>query len=66
MDSSMKGAKALDRRCSGGHRHCNIVVGGAHSMRIIECYPVRLVNTVLRALRHEVEKRHPLGALETG
>ena len=57
LTHSMEVAEALDRRCSGGHRHCNIFSGGAHTMRIIEPYPVRLVNAVLRALRHEVKKR---------
>ena len=51
MTNSLKMAKALRRRCSGGHRHCNLFSGGAHTMRIIERYPVRLVNAVLRALR---------------
>ena len=44
MANSIKVAKALDRRCSGGHRHCNIFTGGPHTMCIIERYPVRLVN----------------------
>ena len=66
MTNSMKVAKALDRRCPGGHRHCNIFSGGAHTMRIIERYPVRLVNVVLKALRQEVKKRYQLGALEAG
>ena len=35
-------------------------------MRVIERYPVRLVNAVLKVLRQEVEKRYQLGALEAG
>ena len=66
MTNSMKVAKALDRRCSRGHRHCNIFCGGAHKMRIIERHPVRLVNAVLKALRQEVEKWYQLAALEAG
>ena len=35
-------------------------------MRIIERYPFRLVNAVLKALRQEVKRRYQLGALEAG
>ena len=35
-------------------------------MRIIERYPVRLVNAVLIASRQELKKRYQLGALEAG
>ena len=62
----MKEEKVPDRRCSGGHRRCNIFCRGAHTMRIIERFTVRLVNAVLNALRQEVEKRYQLGALEAG
>ena len=51
MTNSTKVANALDRRYSGGHRHCNLFSANAHKMRVIECYPVRLVNRVLRASR---------------
>ena len=66
MTNSREVSKALDRRCSGGYRHCNIFSGGPHTMRIIERYSVRLVNVVLKALRQEVKKRYQLGALEAG
>ena len=35
-------------------------------MRVIERYPVRLVNAVLKAPRQDVKKRYQLGALEAG
>ena len=66
MTNSMKVAKALDRTCSGGHRHGNIFSGGPHTMRTTERYPVRLVNAVLKSLRQEVKRRYQLGALEAG
>ena len=66
MTNSMKVGKVLERRCPGGHRHCNIFSGGAHTMRITERYPVRLVNVVLKAQRQEVKKRYQLGTLEAG
>ena len=64
MDDKLDGrvAKALDRRCSGGLRQWNLFCGGAHTMPVIERYPVRLVNAVLRVLRQEVKKRYPLEA----
>ena len=43
-----------------------IGTGGPHTMRIIERYPIRLVNAVLKAPRQEVKKRYQLGALEAG
>ena len=64
-DKLHESAKALDRRCSGGHRHCNIFSGGPHTMRIIERYSFRHVNAVLKALRQEVKKRVPVGRLDS-
>ena len=61
--NSMKVAKALDRRCSGGHRHYNIFCGGVHTMRIIESYSVQLVNAVLKALRQEVKQAVSVGSV---
>ena len=66
MTNSLKVANALGRRGSGGHRHCNLFSGGAHTMRIIERHPVRLVNAVLRALRQEVKERYQWSAMEAG
>ena len=66
MTNSLKVAKALDRRCSGGHRHCNLFSAGAHKMRVVERYPVRLVNAVLRALRQDVKERCQKRAMEAG
>ena len=35
-------------------------------MRVVERYPVRLLNAVLRALRQEVKERYQLSAMEAG
>ena len=59
-------AKNLNRRCRGGHRHSETVGQGERLMRVIERYPVALVNAVLRGLRQEAIASNMLSSLEAG
>ena len=63
MTHSSKIAKTLDRKFSGGQRHCRTPAEGTtdmHKTRSTTCerYPIRLVNAVSRALRPEVRERN--------
>ena len=66
MKNSAKIAKVLDRKCTGGHRHCNRLPAGAHKTRAAERCPIRHVNAVLQASRQEVRERCQLSAMEAG
>ena len=66
ITNSWRIARNSDRRCRGGHRHCETFGQGERLMRIIERYPVALVNAVLRGMRQEAIDSHMLSALEAG
>ena len=71
MTNGKEIAVRLDRKCVSEkkeekHRHCDLLKLDKKGMRVIEKYPVALVNAVLRGLRTELNSKCELATLEAG
>ena len=61
MTSSMRSVAALDRKCSGNHRHCYVTsCADLSEQAALKRYRLRLVNSILRALRQETLDRRAI------
>ena len=71
MTNANEIAVRLDRKCvneksTEKHRHCDLMQLDKTGMRVIERYPVALVNAVLKGLRKELSMKGVLAMLEAG
>ncbi len=71
MTNAKEIAVRLDRKCVNEkseekHWHCDLMKLDKTGMRMIERYPVALVNAVLKGLRVELTQKGELVTLEAG